>query len=233
EKYLPTLLQIEMMLKLWFPQVTAQVSVTPNSADLSPQNISSHGSSNITPPHKHKDQLHIPVKKRRWSWSDTDSPSSSPPVVCKHSKLKSCEVQHQWPYVDGEEGSSETSSLSSNIIQSDQQFCETPKHKVTQWSGSRLTWVHIAPIFSPPKSDGIAKETGSGSALLPIFPLTSRSSPAMQDSFVSSTTPFTEPNKCQCHSVSLGTTSPLQECAKISPITMKPSNLVQQSPLQF
>uniref|UniRef100_A0A673NEE6 Circadian-associated transcriptional repressor-like n=1 Tax=Sinocyclocheilus rhinocerous TaxID=307959 RepID=A0A673NEE6_9TELE len=64
EKYLPTLLQIEVMLKLWFPQVTAQVSVTPNPADLSPQNISTHGSSNITPPHKHKDQLHIPVKVR-------------------------------------------------------------------------------------------------------------------------------------------------------------------------
>uniref|UniRef100_A0A8C1L6W3 Circadian-associated transcriptional repressor-like n=1 Tax=Cyprinus carpio TaxID=7962 RepID=A0A8C1L6W3_CYPCA len=64
EKYLPTLLQIEVMLKLWFPQVTVQVSVTPNPADVSPQNIFTHGSSNITPPHKHKDQLHIPVKVR-------------------------------------------------------------------------------------------------------------------------------------------------------------------------
>lgn len=62
EKYLPTLLQIEVMLKLWFPQVTAQAPVTPNPADFSPQNISTHGKSNITPPHKHKDQLHIPVK---------------------------------------------------------------------------------------------------------------------------------------------------------------------------
>ncbi|XP_073703413.1 uncharacterized protein [Garra rufa] len=235
EKYMPTLLQIEMMLKLWFPQVTAQDSVTPNSADVSPQNISSHDSSNITPPHKHKDQLHIPVKKRRLSWSDTDSPSSSPPVVCKSSKLICCEEKHQWPYVDVGEGSSETPPLSSNTNQSDKQFRETPKHKVTRWSDSRMTWVHIAPIFSPPKSGpsyegGMTKERGS--ALLPILPLTSKSSPAMQDSFVSSTTPFTEPNRYQCQSVSLGTTSPLQEYAKTSPITMKPSNLVQQSPLQ-
>jgi len=64
EKYLPTLLQIEGMLKLWFPQVTAQVSVTPNPADFSLRNISTLGKSNTTPPHKHKDQLHIPVKVR-------------------------------------------------------------------------------------------------------------------------------------------------------------------------
>ncbi|RXN11695.1 circadian-associated transcriptional repressor-like protein [Labeo rohita] len=136
ERYLPTLLQIEMMLKLWFPQVTAQGSVTPIIADFSPQNISTHGSSNITPPHKHKDQLHIPVKKRRLSWSDTDSPSSSPHVVCKRSKLECCEEQHRWPYVDGGEGTSETSPLSSNTNQSDKQFRETPEHKIIRWSGA-------------------------------------------------------------------------------------------------
>ncbi|XP_016346191.1 circadian-associated transcriptional repressor-like [Sinocyclocheilus anshuiensis] len=237
EKYLPTLLQIEVMLKLWFPQVTAQVSVTPNPADLSPQNISTHGSSNITPPHKHKDQLHIPVKKRRLNWSDTDSPSSSPLMVCKSSKLECCEEQHQWPYVDGGEGSSETPPLFSNKKKSDKQFGETLEHKVIRWSGSRLTWVHIAPIFSPPKSGpshkgGMAKERGSRNVLLPISPLTSRSSPAMQDSFVSSTTPFSEQTRYQCQSVSLGTTSQLQEYAQTPPITMKPSNLVQQSTIQ-
>lgn len=177
------------------------------------------------------------LQKRRLSWSDTDSPSSSPHVVCKRSKLECCEEQHRWPYVDGGEGTSETSPLSSNTNQSDKQFRETPEHKIIRWSGSRLTWVHIAPIFSPPRSGPshkgrMVKERGSGSVLLPIFPLTSRSSPAMQDSFVSSTTPFTEPNRCQCQSVSLGTTSPLQDYAQTSPITIKPSNLVQQSPLQ-
>ncbi|XP_077063506.1 uncharacterized protein LOC143715602 isoform X2 [Siphateles boraxobius] len=230
EKYLPTLLQIEGMLKLWFPQVTAQVSVTPNPADFSLRN-----KSNTTPPHKHKDQLHIPVKKRRLSWSDTDSPSFSPPVVCKRTKC--CEEQHQWPYVDKEEGSSGTPSLSSHMNQSDKRVSETLEHKVIRWSGSRLTWVHIAPIFSPPKSGpshkgGMANDRGSGSVLLPVSPLTSRSSPATQDSFISSTTPFSDPARCQCQSVSLGTTSPFQEYTQIPQITMKPSTLEKQSPLQ-
>lgn len=228
------------MLKLWFPQVTAQVSVTPNPADLSPQNISTHGSSNITPPQKHKDQLHIPVKvrdtqetpsiiffalhfilcdfvdinshfilswlfqKRSMSWSDTDSPSSSPPMVCKSSKLEFCEEQHQWPYVDGGEGSSKTPPLFSNKNKSDKKSSETLEHNVIRWSGSRLTWVHIAPIFSPPTSGPshkgeITKERGSRNALLTISPLKSRSSPAMQDSFVSSTTSFSEPTRYQCN----------------------------------
>lgn len=177
------------------------------------------------------------MQKRRLSWSDTDSPSSSPPMVCKSSKLECCEEQHQWPYVDGGEGSSETPLLFSNENKSDKQFGETLEHKVIRWSGSRLTWVHIAPIFSPPKSGpshkgGMGKERGSRNVLLPISPLTSRNSPAMQDSFVSSTTPFSEPTRYQCQSVSLGTTSPLQEYAQTPPITMKPSNLVQQSTIQ-
>lgn len=177
------------------------------------------------------------LQKRRLSWSDTDSPSSSPPMVCKSSKLECCEEQHQWPYVDGRKGSSETQFFS-NKNKSDKQYDETLEHKVIRWSGSRLTWVHIAPIFSPPKSGpshkgGMAKERGSRNVLLPISPLTSRSSPAMQDSYVSSTTPFSELTRYQCQSVSLGTTSPLQEYAQTPPITMKPSNLVQQSTIQI
>lgn len=149
------------------------------------------------------------LQKRRLSWSDTDSPSSSPSMVCKSSKLKSCEEQHQWPYVDGREGSSETPPLFSIKKNSDQQFGETLEHQVIRWSGSRRTLVHIAPIFPPPKSSpshkgGMGKERGSRNVLLPISPITSSSSPAMQDSFVSSTTPFSEPTRYQCQSVSLG-----------------------------
>ncbi|XP_051577469.1 circadian-associated transcriptional repressor-like [Myxocyprinus asiaticus] len=238
EKYLPTLLQIEVMLKLWFPQVISQASVTPNPADLSLQNNSSHGSSKITPPHKHKDQLHIPVKKRRLSWSDTDSPSSSPLVVCKRSKIKCCKEQHQWSYVDGGEGSSGASPHSSHTNQSEKRVGETSAHKAIRWSGSSLTWVQFAPIFSPPKSGpshkgGAAKERGSGYVPLPVSPVTSRISPAMQDSSISSTTPFSEPNGCQSQPVTLGNASPLQGCTQTPPITMKPSSLVeQQSPLQ-
>ncbi|GAA6072517.1 circadian associated repressor of transcription a isoform X1, partial [Tachysurus ichikawai] len=58
EKYLPTLLQVEMMLKLWFPQV----SITPTGTCKSTQISAQGSSSSITPPHKQRDQLHIPVK---------------------------------------------------------------------------------------------------------------------------------------------------------------------------
>nr|XP_019957981.1 PREDICTED: circadian-associated transcriptional repressor [Paralichthys olivaceus] len=58
EKYLQNLLQIEMMLKIWFPQLAFQTIVTPNPT--------------ITPryPHWRQNQLHMPVKKRKLSCYD-------------------------------------------------------------------------------------------------------------------------------------------------------------------
>ncbi|XP_039534868.1 circadian associated repressor of transcription a [Pimephales promelas] len=68
EKYMGTILQLEMMLKAWFPQVR------PQHRDGTPsfQNFMTS-----LPPRWNQDQLHIPVKKRRLSWSDSDSQSSS------------------------------------------------------------------------------------------------------------------------------------------------------------
>ena len=51
EKYLRTLLQVEMMLKVWFPQVIREPMVH------STQNLRSS-----LPPRWHQNQLHIPVK---------------------------------------------------------------------------------------------------------------------------------------------------------------------------
>ncbi|XP_067282121.1 circadian associated repressor of transcription a [Pseudorasbora parva] len=68
EKYMGTLLQLEMMLKAWFPQVR------PQHCDGTP---SFHNFLASLPPRWNQDQLHIPVKKRRLSWSDSDSQSSS------------------------------------------------------------------------------------------------------------------------------------------------------------
>ncbi|XP_070841240.1 circadian associated repressor of transcription a [Chaetodon trifascialis] len=61
EKYLQNLLQIEMMLKIWFPQVALQSTDTP-SQTTTPR----------LPPHWRQNQLHMPVKKRKMSWSDPD-----------------------------------------------------------------------------------------------------------------------------------------------------------------
>lgn len=63
EKYLNTLLQVEMMLKLWFPQIPTQPVSAASSVASSPA-CSLRDASGSTPPHKHRDQLHIPVKVR-------------------------------------------------------------------------------------------------------------------------------------------------------------------------
>ncbi|XP_056154159.1 circadian associated repressor of transcription a [Lampris incognitus] len=71
EKYLRTLLQVEMMLKVWFPQVAVEPLVT-----------AAQSNSLKLPSRWRQNQLHIPVKKRKLSWSDSDPLSSvSPP--CK------------------------------------------------------------------------------------------------------------------------------------------------------
>lgn len=63
EKYLNTLLQVEMLLKLWFPQISTQPVSAASSIATSPAR-SFQDTSSATPPHKHRDQLHIPVKVR-------------------------------------------------------------------------------------------------------------------------------------------------------------------------
>ncbi|XP_010741816.2 circadian associated repressor of transcription a [Larimichthys crocea] len=61
-KYLQNLLQIEMMLKIWFPRVAFQSTDQTPSQTVTPR----------LPPHWHQNQLHMPVKKRKLSWSDPD-----------------------------------------------------------------------------------------------------------------------------------------------------------------
>ncbi|KAL0962569.1 hypothetical protein UPYG_G00341820 [Umbra pygmaea] len=73
EKFLHTLLQVEMMLKMWFPHVTP-VAATQN---VKPS----------LPARWHKNQLCMPVKKRKLSWLDSDFPSAASPT-CKCLKLQ-------------------------------------------------------------------------------------------------------------------------------------------------
>ncbi|KAK1880959.1 Circadian-associated transcriptional repressor [Dissostichus eleginoides] len=67
EKYLQNLLQIEMMLKIWFPRVEFQSKVIP-----------SHTPTPTFRPHWRQNQLHMPVKKRKLSWSDPEDCSKIP-----------------------------------------------------------------------------------------------------------------------------------------------------------
>nr|XP_046274492.1 circadian associated repressor of transcription a isoform X2 [Scatophagus argus] len=80
EKYLQTLLQIETMLRVWFPQVAFQ------STDALSQTT--------TPRVPPKNQLHMPVKKRKLSWSDSDHSGKVPTKHKQHQyrKFGSCQT---------------------------------------------------------------------------------------------------------------------------------------------
>ncbi|KAK9526691.1 hypothetical protein VZT92_015376 [Zoarces viviparus] len=67
ERYLQNLLQIEMMLKIWFPRVAFQSTVKPSQT-----------STPSLRPHWCQNQLHMPVKKRKLSWSDPEEASKVP-----------------------------------------------------------------------------------------------------------------------------------------------------------
>lgn len=100
-------------------------------------------------------------------------------------------------------------------------------YKAGQSSEPSLTWVHITPILSPRKSCFSHTDTATASSNGRI--LTSKiSSPAMQDSFISSTTPSNHTNNqkkpvlCQSQSVadkhSDGETTHSQQGQSQSPI---------------
>lgn len=76
EKYLHHLLQIEMMLKLWFPHLAFQSIYVPNQTII-PQ----------LPPHWCQSQLHMPVKKRKLSCLDLDQ-AGKIPIKRKHHQHK-------------------------------------------------------------------------------------------------------------------------------------------------
>uniref|UniRef100_A0A3P9KIP5 Circadian associated repressor of transcription n=1 Tax=Oryzias latipes TaxID=8090 RepID=A0A3P9KIP5_ORYLA len=222
EKYLNTLLQVEMMLKLWFPQISAQPVCTASTISKSPIH-SLQETSGSTPPHKHKDQLHIPVKKRRLSWTDAESPTPSP-ILSKNPRISAEErgVKHNQDVGDLPISStllvSDTNQRLAHLGNDNQrddtksifsQRREPDKilnYKAGQSSEPSLTWVHITPILSPRKSCFSHTDTATASSNGRI--LTSKmSSPAMQDSFISSTTPSNHTNNqkkpvlCQSQSV--------------------------------
>ncbi|KAM4735959.1 uncharacterized protein FYW61_006292 isoform 2-T2 [Anableps anableps] len=227
QKYLNTLLQVEVMLKLWFPHISAQPVSSSSSFSTSPPH-SFQDTSSSTPPHKHRDQLHIPVKKRRLSWTDTDSPIPSPvPFKCRRTSGEERRKKHN----QDERGQSTSSPLlasDANLNLPDvvcnsqlnngakgndsegEELDERSKYKVAQSSEPRLTWVHVAPIPSPRKaciSHEAIKMEGISETVLTAG---SRGNPAMQDSSISSTTSSKnpknqkKPTQCQSQPVAVG-----------------------------
>ncbi|KAE8288849.1 Circadian-associated transcriptional repressor ChIP-derived repressor of network oscillator [Larimichthys crocea] len=216
EKYLNTLLQVEMMLKLWFPQIPAQPVSTASSVTASPT-CSLRDTSSSTPPHKHRDQLHIPVKKRRLSWTGTDSPTPSP-VLLKCPRISTEEKRVKQDCDERDVPPPPPPSLASDANQNspdvagNSQLNEDPKgkdsdseelgkhsqYKAGQSSEPSLTWVHVAPILSPrkacPSHEGTSVAgNNENQPIAAVLPPVRRGSLATQDSSISSTTPHKHP----------------------------------------
>ncbi|XP_068180633.1 uncharacterized protein [Antennarius striatus] len=212
EKYLNTLLQVEGMLKLWFPHISAQSVSAASSVAASPAH-SLQDTSSCTPPHKHRDQLHIPVKKRRLSWTGTDSPTPSPVfpkcprINTEEKRVKQDCDERDCPSLPlvGSDANRNSPNKAGNIqINEDvkgkdsEELIKLSKYKAGQRAEPSLTWVHVAPILSPGKAcrshEGTVK-TGNpeNQPNSPIPPPGRQDSPATQDSSISSTTPYKQP----------------------------------------
>ncbi|KAM4539558.1 circadian associated repressor of transcription a [Odontesthes bonariensis] len=74
EKYLQNLMQIEVLLRMWFPQKAFKPTDSPKQTAIPTRT-----------PHWRQNQLHMPVKKRKLSWSDPDDVDTSP---TKHNRLQ-------------------------------------------------------------------------------------------------------------------------------------------------
>ncbi|XP_071326234.1 uncharacterized protein [Trachinotus anak] len=229
EKYLNTLLQVEMMLKLWFPQIPTQPVSAASSVATSPAR-SLQDTSSSTPPHKHRDQLHIPVKKRRLSWTGTDAPTPSavllkcPRIGNEEKRVKqdqderddlppppslASDASQNSPEVAGNgQPSEDTKGKDSDS----EELGKLSKYKAGQSSEPSLTWVHVAPILSPRKACPSHESTtvtgnNENQPVTAILPPSRRGSPATQDSSVSSTTPLKhsknlkKPTRCQSQPV--------------------------------
>ncbi|XP_028436086.1 uncharacterized protein LOC114557040 isoform X1 [Perca flavescens] len=214
EKYLNTLLQVEMMLKLWFPQIHPQPVSAASSVAASPAH-SIQDTSSSTPPHKHRDQLHIPVKKRRLSWTSIDSPTPSPVLLkcprisVKDKKGKQDCDERDSPLPpslepDANQNSSDVagnSQLNEDTKGKDsgsEELGKQSKYQTGQSSEPSLTWVHVAPILSPrkacpPHKGTTVADNNENQPVTVILPPSRRGSPAMQDSSISSTTPYKHP----------------------------------------
>ncbi|XP_054477773.1 uncharacterized protein LOC129109681 [Anoplopoma fimbria] len=210
EKYLNTLLQVEVMLKLWFPQIHSQAVSAASSVTASPAHPL-HNTSSSTPPHKHRDQSHIPVKKRRLSWTGTDSPTPSPVllkcprIIAEEKRVKMDRHEKDVPpspslAPDANQDSSDVTGnnqLNEDTKGKDSDSEEPSKqsnYKAGQSSEPSLTWVHVAPILSPRKACPSHESTtmpsfiNENQPVTAVLPLKRRGSPATQDSSVTSTT---------------------------------------------
>ncbi|KAL0985208.1 hypothetical protein UPYG_G00154110 [Umbra pygmaea] len=227
EKYMNTLLQVELMLRMWFPHVAPAKPTAPTT--LLPRDTPK-----CTPLHRHTDQSHIPVKKRRLSWSDTDC-ATPPPTLFK--SLSPCGGEDR-----GREGVDSLSAASRepphpqdparhrHDIRKKDENCkegESSSQKPAHCSEPSFKRVCVSPILS-------LQTAREEKQLVPaVPPPSSRGSPAMQDSSISSTTPILNQQQAQQHLIGcqsllvagktgVKTLKNCQEPCQSNPITAKP-----------
>ncbi|XP_042346246.1 circadian-associated transcriptional repressor-like [Plectropomus leopardus] len=249
EKYLNTLLQVEIMLKLWFPQISTQPVSAASSVSASPAR-SLQDTSSSTPPHKHRDQLHIPVKKRRLSWTGTDSPTPSPVLLkCPRISAEEKRVKQDCGERDGPPPppslAPDANQNSPDVARNSQlnedakgkdsdseELGRQSKYKAGHSSEPSLTWVHVAPILSPrkacPTHEG-PTVAGNNENQPAVLPPSRRGSPATQDSSISSTTPYKhpknlkKPTRCQSQPIAGQQSETTETCqGQTPPVTLTP-----------
>lgn len=149
------------------------------------------------------------LQKRRLSWTGTDSSTPSPVLLkCprigpgeKSAKRDQSEGEHPPGSQDMAEKSQpnqDTKGKAGSVEEQD----ALSEHKAGQSSEPNLTWVHVAPILSPPKAcpsqslsaaaGGAGCDNQPGTAALPAGGRQG-GSPATQDSSISSTTSHKHP----------------------------------------
>ncbi|KAG5842877.1 hypothetical protein ANANG_G00182410 [Anguilla anguilla] len=147
-------------------------------------------------PRWRRDQLHIPVKKRRLSWMNTDSPAQAAPA-CKR-------VQREEPALGVTSSPSERASVRPGGRGA---RCEKEEGKEARGEVSSRPESRLAPVPHP------SKESGEGRGGNTIPPVATAGSPATQDTFISSTTRLSPPldpapvthEPVRCHSQPIAT----------------------------
>lgn len=221
EKYLDILTQVEKMLKVWFPHV-APLTAPPSASSLSSSSSSifsagvcSGETPSTTPVHRHADQMHMPVKKRRLSWTESDY-NAPHPVLRKRLHPSRGEERGKQQQEEGAEEETPPSSAvsepaphprdpSSALHQEKETETEGKSrgngepsgHSAGPCSEPILMLGHASTTISNPKSCSPLEGTAADpkvTQLISAVPLpTSRGSPIMQDSSISSTTPYKDP----------------------------------------
>lgn len=167
----------------------------------------------------------VSIQKRKLSWSDSDSSPTPAPVARKCLRVKGQERTEQ------SRGLSVRPAPASRVDLSDRSSEEISGPRGFCWADPGLTWVHVAPIPSPPKScpslgarDGGGKDLRDGHFPLAPPPPGNGGSPATQDSSISSTTPCPEPAAYQIQPQA-GTQT--EGRSQSPPVTEQLSSLIQ------